>query len=140
MEQSNVLAEFSFENLGVLKPGHDLRPGTVFWGGEQGKNMEKVSRAPSAMARKLWQLGADLSPTLCAVSRHRREFVGVAQVAPGSVRSWNIWAAISRHGSLCEGGSSSENIPVFVSLNTCCWRQNIWIGKKKYKNALQCVS
>lgn len=127
----------------MLKPGHDLRPGMLFWGGEQGeKPGNKVSRAPSAMERKLWQSGTDFSPTLCSVSRHRRGFVGVAQVALGSVRSWNIWAAISRHSSLCEGGSSSENIPGFVSLNTCCWRQNIWIGEKKkyiYKDALQYV-
>lgn len=50
MEQSNVLAEFSFENLGVLKPGRDLRPGTVFWGGEQGKTGKKCPEHP-----QLWK-------------------------------------------------------------------------------------
>lgn len=99
MEQNNVPAEFSFENLAVLKLNHDLRPGTVLWGGEKNPRNE-VAGAAAAPERKLWQLGADFSPTLCSGSRHRRGFVGVAQVALGSVRSWNIWAAISQHGSL----------------------------------------
>ena len=64
-------------------------------------------------------------------------------VALRSVILWNIWAAISWQSSLCEGCSSSENILVFVSLNTCCLKLNwsktfglLWLEE----NALQCLS
>lgn len=79
------------------QPRFEARNGALGWG----KNpRNEVAGAAAAPERKLWQLGADFSPTLCSGSRHRRGFVGVAQVALGSVRSWNIWAAISQHGSL----------------------------------------
>lgn len=121
MEQSNVLAKFSFENLRVQKPG------MVFWVGSRGKKRAWGAEHPQVQKGSSGSWVQIHSPP----SRHRRGFVGTRQVALGSVRSWNIWAAISQHSTLGEGGSSSENIPAFVSLNTCCWRQNIWFGGKK---------